>query len=184
MKNKKNGVTLIVEKGKLSPFPKYKVEMILPSKPEQLKMLNQCQFSEEKWCKDPSRYNDVFEGFIDSIVYEMDDVSIIDFWETKQIPYTVNDYYKKYMSIFEVEKKEPVRFKTYFYTDKPLDKKEFNRNLSDKLIEVFGTDFLAVILTVDRIKELPNEIERKKINIPLETLLPDLKKSADKSEAR
>jgi len=154
---------------------RYKLDMILPSKPSQDKLSEINGMMDENWKSDLTMFDQMFEYYISKKI-DFDEEIEIESWELKEVLYKSTKYYSQLMKIMQCSIKEPCRIKFYFYTDQPIKMKKTNEILKDKMLADFGSDFLAMVSDITRISLLPHEGYEKTIKVPLKPLIEKMEK--------
>jgi len=157
---------------------KYKIEFLMPRKPELIKITKLCGMGKEEFGKDESRYLEMFEYLFLNNIFENYNNSIDGTnWDCKESSFEPSEQYIDLVNAMEVKNFKPTIIKMWFYTNERIKVKEIDTQIKDYFIEKFGADYLALYLNITKLKELPKELSRKTIaKIPLTKILNEMEK--------
>lgn len=161
-------------------YHKYKVSIELPKKPNQEKLFELSELSSEKksvWLK-PDRYLEVFSAYLSEQVE-----TYLDIYDT---PYFVKNYkpnpeLSAFHKVMEINDLEPTMIRFYIMTDEsPIDAKNLENEITDRILEDFGTDYLGTFVRINKIKYFPHEHKTiKTTKIPLKPLIEKIEKESE-----
>lgn len=178
MKNK-NYASIVQITGYPIKGHKYKIQFLMPRKPELIKIAKLCYMEKEKFSKDESRYCEMFEYlFLNNILEKYDNSMDGNNWDCKESSFEPSESYLGLVNAMEIKEFKPTIITIWFYSNKKIKTNEIDSQIKDYFIEKFGADYLALYLNITKLKELPKELVRKTIGkIPLDNIINEMLKN-------
>ncbi len=177
-KEKQDDIVIKMESTPFVKGHKYKIELIVPQKPKQNKLIEYSDYPNEAWALKSDRYCEIFQDFISRCVFDEMNYNL-DFWEEQAeiIQTDFSDEYLDFLKVIELKNPKPTRLKMYVYGDK-INKDKLSSSIKDAFENIYEDKIavLGIICYISKIKELPKEVERKTIRIPIKKVLDEMEK--------